>query len=206
MRSPCTTREQLLLATTRESLSAAVKTQHSQKQGINKYLKKKRGNLYPLPKDWCWSWNSNTLANWWEERTYLKRSCCWESLKAGEEDDRGWDGWMASPTRWTRVWTSLGAGDGLGSLECYSPWDHRVRLDWATEVNWRGYLKKIQWFLFSLYCLFGYWWFISLQLTYKYMSYMFEPYDALMHIESGPDMYINWDYYKNSQKKYRAQW
>ena len=33
-----------------------------------------------------------------EELTHLKRSWCWESLKAGEEgDDRGWDGWMALP-------------------------------------------------------------------------------------------------------------
>ena len=32
---------------------------------------------------------------------------CWERLKAGGEgDDRGWDGWMASPTRWTWVCTS----------------------------------------------------------------------------------------------------
>ena len=30
-----------------------------------------------------------------------------ERLKVGgERDDRGWDGWMASPTRWTRVWVS----------------------------------------------------------------------------------------------------
>ena len=33
------------------------------------------------------------------------RPWCWERLKAGgEEDDRRWDGWMASPTRWTWVW------------------------------------------------------------------------------------------------------
>ena len=24
-------------------------------------------------KDWCWSWNSNTLATWWEELTHWKR-------------------------------------------------------------------------------------------------------------------------------------
>ena len=48
-------------------------------------------------KDWCWSWNSNTLAAWCEELTYLKRPWCWERLKAGGEgDNRGWDGWMAS--------------------------------------------------------------------------------------------------------------
>ena len=56
-------------------------------------------------KDWCWSQNSNTLDTWCEELTYLKRVWCWERLKTGEEgDDRGWDGWMASPTGWTWVW------------------------------------------------------------------------------------------------------
>ena len=35
----------------------------------------------------------------------LKRPWCWERLRAGGEgDDRGWDSWMASPTRWTWVW------------------------------------------------------------------------------------------------------
>ena len=29
-------------------------------------------------KDWCWSWNSNTLATWCEELTHLKRPWCWE--------------------------------------------------------------------------------------------------------------------------------
>ena len=37
----------------------------------------------------------------------LERPWCWERLKAGGEgDDRGWDGWMASLTRWTWVWAS----------------------------------------------------------------------------------------------------
>ena len=58
-------------------------------------------------KDWCWSWNSYTLATWREELTHLKRPWCWEWLKAGGEgDDRGWDGWMASPTQWTWVWAN----------------------------------------------------------------------------------------------------
>ena len=55
-------------------------------------------------KDWCWSWNSDTLTTWCEKLTYLKRPCCWERLKVEEEaDNRGWDGWMTSPTRWTWV-------------------------------------------------------------------------------------------------------
>ena len=35
-----------------------------------------------------------------------KRLWCWEGLGAGEGDDRGWDGWMASPTRWTWIWVN----------------------------------------------------------------------------------------------------
>ena len=47
------------------------------------------------------------LANWCKELTHLKRPWCWERLKAGGEgDDRGWDGWMASPTWRTWVWVS----------------------------------------------------------------------------------------------------
>ena len=47
------------------------------------------------------------LATQWEELTHLKRPWCWERLRAGGEgDDRGWDGWMASPTQWTWVWAS----------------------------------------------------------------------------------------------------
>ena len=50
-------------------------------------------------RDWWCSWNSNTLATWWEELTHLKRPWCWERLKVGREgDDRGWDGWIASST------------------------------------------------------------------------------------------------------------
>ena len=31
--------------------------------------------------DWCWSWNSNTLATWCEEPTYWKRPWCWEKIE-----------------------------------------------------------------------------------------------------------------------------
>ena len=60
-------------------------------------------------KDWCWSWNSNTLSTWWEELTHWKRPWCWERLRAGGEgDNRGWDGWMASLT-W-RTWVRASSG------------------------------------------------------------------------------------------------
>ena len=58
-------------------------------------------------KDWCWRWNSNSLATLSEELTHWKRTWCWERLKAeAEGDDRGWDSWMASPTQWTWVWVN----------------------------------------------------------------------------------------------------
>ena len=60
-------------------------------------------NLDHLIKDWCWSWNSNTLATWCKGLTHLKRPWSWERLKAGGEgDNRGWDGWIVSPA-W-RIW------------------------------------------------------------------------------------------------------
>ena len=61
-------------------------------------------------KDWCWSWNSNTLATSCKELTHWKRPWCWEALWAGGEGvDRGWDGWMASLTRWAWVWVNSGS-------------------------------------------------------------------------------------------------
>ena len=41
--------------------------------------------------------------------THLKRPWCWEQLKGGEGDDRGWDGWMASLIQWTWVWVNSGS-------------------------------------------------------------------------------------------------
>ena len=42
--------------------------------------------------------------------THWKRLWCWEGLGAGGEgDDRGWDGWMESLTRWTWVWVNSGS-------------------------------------------------------------------------------------------------
>ena len=50
------------------------------------------------------------LFNLAEELTHWKRLWCWEGLAArGEGDDRGWDGWMASLTRWTWVWVNSGS-------------------------------------------------------------------------------------------------
>ena len=89
-------------------------------------------------KEWRWSWSSNTFATRCEELTHWKRPWCWERLKAeGEGDDRGWDGWMASPTWWTWVWASSGSWwrtRKLGVLQSMGL--QRVRHNWVTELNW----------------------------------------------------------------------
>ena len=88
-------------------------------------------------KDWCGSWNSNTLATWCKELTHWKRSWCWERWKAGEEgDDRGWDGWMASPTRWKWVWTSSGSWwwtRKLGVLQPMGSQRFKELLNWTDK-------------------------------------------------------------------------
>ena len=57
-------------------------------------------------------------------------------LKAGEEgDDRGWDGWMASPTQWRWVWVNSGSCPWTRRPGCCSPWGHR-ELDTTEQLNW----------------------------------------------------------------------
>ena len=87
-------------------------------------------------KDWCWSWSSSTLATWCEELTYWKRPWCWERLKAGgEADDRGWDGWMASPTQWTWVWLNSRIWWWTGkSGMLQSVGSQRVGHNWMTSL------------------------------------------------------------------------
>ena len=68
----------------------------------------------------------------------IGKHSCWEGLGAREEgDDRGWDGWMASLTRWTWVWVNSGSWwwtERPGVLWFMRL--QRVRHAWATELNW----------------------------------------------------------------------
>ena len=67
-----------------------------------------------------------------------KRPWCWERLKAGGEgDNRGQDGWMASPTRWTWVWVNSWSWWWTGRPGVlWFMGSQRVGHDWATELNW----------------------------------------------------------------------
>ena len=89
-------------------------------------------------KDWYWSWNSNTLATWCEELAHMKKPWCWERLRAGGEGDyRGWDGWMASPTQWTRVWVDSGSWWWTGRPGVLQFMGfQRIGHNWATKLNW----------------------------------------------------------------------
>ena len=71
----------------------------------------------------------------------IGKDWCWEALRAGGEGgDRGWDGWMASPTQWMWVWVNSGSWwwtGRPGMLRFMG--SQRVGHDWVTELNW---LKK----------------------------------------------------------------
>ena len=78
--------------------------------------------------------NSSTLATSCEELTHWKRLML-GGIGAGGGDNRGWDGWMASLTRWTWfAWTSA-VDDGRGGLVRCDSWDCK-ELDTTERLNW----------------------------------------------------------------------
>ena len=107
-------------------------------------------------KDWCWSWNSNTLATWYEELTHLKRPWIWERLKAGGEGhDRGWDGWMASLSQWIWVWVNTRSWWWTRTPGMLQSWGCQ-ELDMTEWLNWTLVFLKYDWqksFIFRLYAM-----------------------------------------------------
>ena len=97
---------------------------------------------------------ASTLATSYEELTHWKRPWCWEGLGAGGEGvDRGWDGWMASPTRWTWVWVNSGSWWQTrrpGVLQ--SMGSQRVRHNWVTELNWSFSNFLLEYNCFTMVC------------------------------------------------------
>ena len=83
-----------------------------------------RSALGFLWREWCWSWNYSTLATSCKELTHWKRLWWWEALEAGGEgDDRGWDGWMVSLTRW--MW----------DLDCEEGWAPKNWCFWTVVLE-----------------------------------------------------------------------
>ena len=69
--------------------------------------------------------------------THLKRPWCWERLgTGGERNDRGWDGWMASPTQWKWVWENNGSWWWTGRPGAlHSMRSQSVGHVWASELK-----------------------------------------------------------------------
>ena len=82
-------------------------------------------------------WKFQYFGHLMQGTDHRKRPWCWERLKAGGEGDDGrWDGWMASPTRWTWVWVSSGSWSWTGRPGLLQSMElQRVGHDWATELN-----------------------------------------------------------------------
>ena len=64
----------------------------------------------------------------------------------GEGDDRGWDGWMASPTRWTWVWVNSGSlwWTGRPGVLWFMGSQSQTRLSDWTELNWARTAKPTE--------------------------------------------------------------
>ena len=71
------------------------------------------------------------VKNWLFEKSLML-----ERLKAGGEgDDRGLDGWIASPTQRTWVWVNSKSCEGQGGLACCGPWGYKES-DMTERLNW----------------------------------------------------------------------
>ena len=84
---------------------------------------------------------------------HWKRLWFCEGLRAGGEgDDRGWDGWMASLTRWTWVWMNSGRWwwTGRPGVLQFMGWQ-RVRHDRVTDLIWSVVLVWLDWLVFCDY-------------------------------------------------------
>ena len=76
--------------------------------------------------------------------SFEKRPWCWEALgTGGEGDDRGWDGWMASPTRWTWVWVN--SGSWWWDREAWRAAIHGVTTSQTRLSNWTEQTRLSNW-------------------------------------------------------------
>ena len=68
----------------------------------------------------------------------LEKTLMLGGIGAGREgDNRGWDGWMALPTRWTWVWVNPRSWWWTGRPGVQQSMGlQRVGHDWATELNY----------------------------------------------------------------------
>ena len=86
-------------------------------------------------KDWCWSWNSNTLDTWYLELFGKDPDAgkVWRQEEKGMTEDEmvGWHHWCNRH----EFEQASGVGDGQGGLACCSPWGHKES-DMTEWLNW----------------------------------------------------------------------
>jgi len=70
--------------------------------------------------------------------THWKTPWCWEGLAVGgNRENKRWDGWMTSLTRWTWVWVNSRSWWWIGRPGVLRfMGSQRVGHNWATELNW----------------------------------------------------------------------
>ena len=132
------------------------------------------------------------------ELTHLKRPWCWERLRAGGEgNDRGWDSWMTSPTRWTWVWVDSGSWwwTGRPGMLWFMGLE-RVGHDWVTELNWTklllsGFSSKIQlwsWIIANPILHFFSGKMFTYSVTYNFIYYV---YNAVLFFQVNATIIMN---------------
>ena len=73
-----------------------------------------------------------------------KRSWCWERLRAGERDDRGWDVWMTSPTQGTWIWPNFERQQRTGKPGMQQSMElQRVQHDWVPKPQQIIYRSRV---------------------------------------------------------------
>ena len=92
-------------------------------------------------KDWCWSWSSQCFGHLTRRTDFIGKDP--DVGKDWRRDEKGWDGWMASLTRWTWMELAPGVGDGQGGLACCSPWG-RKELDMTEQLNWLNWTEFVR--------------------------------------------------------------
>ena len=102
---------------------------------------------------------------------------CWERLKAkGKGSNRGWDGWMASPTQW--IWVRANSGRKVKDREAWCAAVHgvaksRTRLsDWTTSRYPKCDVKMCFFFYFDVDHLKNLYWNL-LQYCFCFMFWCF---------------------------------